>query len=378
MKKILNIKSHYQKAKAFYKNYERWLMPATLVIGFLVDYITFTSIQIAITFTLLFVYWAVAGATIIFINLYDAGKITFRVFPRQIPRSSAALKYARLFAPLVLQFTFGALLSTSLVFYWVSGAFSVSWPIVVIVAAAMISNDIFRHYLLKPVVQASVYFFTTFSLLSLVLPFIFKSLDPWVFGLAGALSMALFYPYIRILFLAGDHIKEKKRHLLAATLAIFCAMNVLYFTNIIPPIPLSLREAGLYHSLKISNGSYTMLTEPETFLGVILPGQTVHVKPADKIYFYTSIFAPTHVDVEIFDHWQYYDAQKKNWVTQSVLSFPIIGGRKEGYKGYSFRSNLAAGDWRIFVKNKRGQVLGRMNFAVQKTEGEITLQEVVK
>src|SRR3989344_376039 len=201
MKRLFNIKSYYQKIKEFYLRYERWLMSATLVVGFLVDYITFTSIQITITFALLFIYWLITGATIIFINRYDADAL-----PKK-------LKYIRLFAPLVIQFTFGALLGSSLVFYWLSGAFSVSWPIILIIVLLLVSNDLFKHYFLHPTIQVSIYFFTTLSLFSLILPFLFNSLEAWLFLLAGAISVAIFYPYIQF-FLSGEKIQQEKRRMI--------------------------------------------------------------------------------------------------------------------------------------------------------------------
>ncbi len=343
-------------------------MPATLVVGFLVDYITFTSIQISITFTLLLVYWAIAGATIVFINLYDAGKL------------SQKFRYARLFAPLVIQFTFGALLGSSMVFYWLSGALSVSWPIIVIVAVLMVFNDIFRHYFLKTVVLASVYFFITFSLFSLILPFLFKSLSPWLFVIAGAVSIAIFYPYIKFLPLGieAQYSKRPKKRLFIFVFSILGIMNFLYFANVIPPIPLSLREAGLYHSLNIEKGKYLMQAEPETFWESLTPEQALHVKPGQKVYFYTAIFAPAKLKTTIFHHWQYYNKATKEWENKDALSFDIAGGRKEGYKGYSFKSNLAPGTWRIFVKNERGQVLGRVKFDVERQKKEIGLREVVR
>ncbi|OGZ65591.1 MAG: hypothetical protein A3C06_00695 [Candidatus Taylorbacteria bacterium RIFCSPHIGHO2_02_FULL_46_13] len=366
MKRLFNVVSHYQKIKALYFRYERWLMPATLVIGFLVDYFTFTSIQISVTFGLLLAYWALAGATILFVHFYDADKL-----PKK-------LRYARLFAPLVIQFTFGALLGSSLVFYWLSGALSVSWPLILIVAGLMVFNDIFRQYFLKPVAQVSVYFFATLSLFSLTLPFLFTSLSPWLFVLASALAAALFYPYVRVIPLASEHSRHQKRRMAIAIAVIVTAMNGLYFANIIPPIPLSLREAGLYHDLKVSGGRYTMLGEPETIWGALIPGQTLHVKAGETIYFYTAIFAPPKLDARIFHDWQYYDPATKEWLSQGELSFTIIGGRKEGYKGYSYRSNLVGGHWRIFVKNQRGQVLGRLNFDVTMILENIQFQEIIR
>lgn len=363
------IVSHYQKIKGLYVKYERLLMPAMLVVGFLVDYFTFTNIQISITFALLFFYWVLAGTIIIFIPLYDGGKV------------SQKFKYVRLFSPLALQFAFGALLSASLVFYWFSGAFSVSWPLVGIIILLMVFNDTFRHYFEKSLVQISVYFFATISLFSLLLPFLFSSLSVWLFIGAGAISLVIFTVYIYYLGKFAPQLLEKKRQFFVSIIAITIVMNVLYFTNIIPPIPLALREAGMYHSLKVSSGRYAMAAEPENFLQsmqAVLFGQTMHIKAGATVYAYTAIFAPAKLQTTIVHHWQYYDPKIKNWITKGKLPFDITGGRKEGYKGYSYESKLAAGKWRVSVENQRGQVLGRVRFRIENVSEQVLLQEIIK
>src|SRR3989344_8754503 len=103
------IRANYNKIKMLYKKYERVLIPATLLGGVLVDYFTFTSIQISITFILLFGYWVIVGTTITFIHLYDANKVPEK------------FRYLSLFSPLIIQFCFGSLLGSSLIFYWFSG-----------------------------------------------------------------------------------------------------------------------------------------------------------------------------------------------------------------------------------------------------------------
>lgn len=363
------IASQYQRIKNFYIKYERVLMPATLVGGFLLDYFTFISIQITITFTLLLVYWVLAGAVIAFIHLYDAQKL------------SQKFRYIRLFAPLFIQFVFGALLSSSLIFYWFSGAFAVSWPLIVIIAVLMVSNDAFRHYFEKPLVHISVYFFATISLFSLLLPFLFKSLSMWLFVAAVAAALGIFWVYIRYLATVAEHVRAQKHRLFLAIIVIAGAMNVLYFTNIIPPIPLALREAGLYHSLTVSGGRYTMGGEPGDFLKTLqagISGEVIHVAPGEKTYLYTAIFAPASLKTTIVHHWQYYDQAQKEWVSRGKLQFNINGGRKEGYKGYSYQSNLAAGRWRVYVQNQRGQVLGRVRFTVEHVDAPVALQEIIR
>ncbi len=374
MKRLLNVKSHYLLVKNLYIRYERLLMPATLVVGFLVDYLTFISIKISLTFTVLSIYWLLAGTTIFFINYYDSEKINFS----GKLNLSTNLKYFRLFAPLLIQYLFGALLGASLIFYWFSGALSVSWPIILIIALLMVFNDIFRRYFLRPALQIAVYFFTTISLVTLIAPFIFKSLDPILFVVGGFISLVVFYFFIRFLPLKKENEKIQKNKFFIWVFGTFILMNVFYFLNIIPPIPLALREAGLYHSLEISEGKYKMRGEIEGFWEEIIPGQTLHVTGSEKVYFYTAIFAPTELKTEIVHHWQYYDKTKNEWVDKGFLPFEIVGGRKEGYKGYSFMSDLAEGDWRIYVQNQRGQVLGRIKFDVKGVEKKVELKEVIR
>lgn len=366
IKHIFNIKSHYQAAKSFYMRYERGLMPAMLLGGFLLDYIAFTAIQITFTLALVFAYWCTAGATIAFISIYDTGKITQK------------LKYLRLFSPLLLQFAFGALLSNSLIFYWFSGALSVSWPIVIIVALLMVFNDVFRHYFLQPAVQISVYFFATFSFLSIVLSFLIRSLSVWVFVSAGLLSLAVFLVFMYFAYRLKLPFYAQKRAILFSLAAIFCAMNGFYFFKIIPPIPLSLREAGLYHTLRSSGGSYTMGKEPESFWQRLIPSQVLHLAAGERVYCYTAIFAPHGLDTVITHRWQHYDANTKKWADKDKLSFHISGGRAKGYKGYSWNSQLEEGAWRIFVQNQRGQALGRIEFTVEYTQEPVALQEVIR
>lgn len=361
--------SHYQHIKNIYVKYERWLMSAMLVGGFLFDFVLFVNIDIPFKLTVLTCYWFLAGVAIAFMQVYDAGKM---------PRF---FRYVRLATPLVVQFCFGGLLNISLIFYWFSGAFSVSWPLLAITVALLLFNDRFRHQFSKPLVQIPVYFFVTFALFSLILPFWFASLNPWLFVVAGAGSVMIIGAYIcGVAYLAG-HSHWKIRQLLISIIVIAGIMNLLYFTNIIPPIPLALREAGLYHSLNVSGGQYVMKGEPETFWQQVQDavfGQTVHVAPNEKIYLYTAIFAPTNLKTTMVHHWQYYDTAQKKWLDRGDLSFVISGGRQEGYKGYSWQTNLAPGQWRVYVENLRGQVLARVRFTVQPVDAPVELQEVIR
>ncbi len=341
--------------KAIIQKYERFLMPVTLLAGTALDFFTFNTIQIKTQLILLVIYFVLAGLCIAYIHLHDS--------KGQIDRHPIS-RFARLTSQATLQFTFGALLSSSLVFYWYSGALGVSWPVILLLAILMVSNEAFRHYYSKPIVQIAVYFFTAFSLLTLILPVVFNSLSVWLFVYAGVLSLVFISFYIAGLARLVLHLREKTYRLFIPVLCILAGMNALYFFNMIPPIPLSLREAGVYHNIKRSGSDYVMQEEDQRWFESLLPGQTVHLAAGEKVYIYASIFAPADLNTQVVHHWQYYDASMGKWVSKDKLSYSITGGRKLGYRGYTLKSSVLPGKWRVDVETPRGLVLGRINFTV--------------
>ncbi len=366
MKNIFNLPNHYHRVKTFHSRYERFLMPTFLLLGFFSDYIVFANIEISTVLIFLSIYWVIAGVSIIIKTLYESGRLVFASRPIQLITS------------LSTQFSFGALLSGSMVFYWFSGALSISWPFIVIIALLMFFNDIFKEYFSKPIVQISLYFFITFSFFTLALPFLFNSISAWIFVTAGFLSLVVFFPYTILLSSINGLIQQNKKSIFTSIIIIFSVINVLYFTNIIPPIPLSVREAGAYHNISISRGVYTMTSETETFWQKLIPGQVVHLQVGETLYFYSAIFAPVKLKTTIIHHTQYYNETTKKWDDIAKSSFDIVGGRQQGYKGYSWIENPKPGKWRLYIKTKRGQVLGGMSLTVKRTVEPIETQEVIR
>ncbi|MBU1179839.1 DUF2914 domain-containing protein [Patescibacteria group bacterium] len=361
------VKKLYTQIKTWYEKYERLLLPATLVFGVIVDFITFSSIQINYAFVILGLHTLFVGAVIAYLNAHDAG-----LFKKE----NRTFAFIRLVCPLAIQFSFGALLSASFIFYFFSGSFYVSWPFILLIVILMVSNDVFREYYLRARVQVGMYFFLLFSTFAIVLPFALQKLGAWIFLLSGGLSLLVIFAY---LFALSHYIHEIKINIKSFTkpiAIIFIVINALYFLNIIPPIPLSLRDSAVGHSISASNGAYTILMEEESFLERILPGQTIHKKMGETIAVYTAIFAPGSLKTDIYHHWQYKENGK--WISKDILSYGIFGGRKDGFRGYSIKSDVPEGKWRVDVQTGRGQVLGRVRFDVVEIEETPLLIEVAK
>ena len=369
MLKFVNNFLRFRALKRLYERYERFTVPAMLLVGVIVDIVTFRTISVNTAFSILGVYAVIAGVMIALMHWYDSGK--------RLIEKPTTLGYIRLVAPLIVQFTFGALLSASLIFYWFSGAFSVSWPIILALIILIGANDVLREHYLKPIVQLSVFYFIIFSVLSVALPFAYNSISPWAFVSAGVGSLLLVGFYLKVLFHLRPDLKHLRPHPVVPVLIIFAVMNGLYFFNVIPPVPLSLTDTGVYHSVQRVGAGYSVTAEQESWFDKILPGQTIHTSSGDLVYVYASIFAPVELDTTAVHHWQYY-VDGEGWESMHRSTYGISGGRADGYRGYSYASNVTPGRWRVDVETVRGQVIGRITFTVEATDESITLEKITK
>lgn len=339
-----------QRLTAWIKRHERCFIPLMLLGGLSGDVIQYSALDIREKFILQAVYVIVATGGLLLIT-----------HPQDF--TNRALKTLKAIAPFLHQFAVGGLLSTSLLFYWFSGDVSVTWPILLIVALFMLSNEFLREHFLRPGVQVGVLSFSMFSLLSILFSFVFNSLEPMVFVEAGIASLGFMFIFV-LLLARVSNLSARLKPMMVTITAVFALMNISYFLHIIPPIPLSIRAAGIYHNVVRVNNDYVLTGENETWLDKLIPGQTLHVSAADSLYAYTAIFAPAELSTTIVHEWQYYADSKNKWLTEAAISFPMVGGRDEGYRGYTTKSHLIPGTWRVNVETTRGQILGRINFQV--------------
>jgi hypothetical protein len=90
-------------------------------------------------------------------------------------------------------------------------------------------------------------------------------------------------------------------------------------------------------------------------------------KDAGTLYVFTAIFSPNELNPNIIHEWQKYDETKKEWVTVNTVLLPIVGGRDDGYRTFSFKENPESGRWRVNVKTETEQLVGRVGVGVEKT-----------
>lgn len=335
--------------------YERYVSPISLVAGFISDnFIILKRVDLWTTDALFLFYLALSSAGIILINALEAGKIRQKFLLETAPA-----------VPILIQFAFGGLFSGFLSLYSRSAGYAVSWIFVVIVAVLLLGNERFSRFYVRVPVQISLLFTTLFAFLIFFLPVVFHQIGPWMFAYSGIVALVLIALFLELLIAIVPTAKKQLTTCARAIAVIYVLFNVLYFTNAIPPLPLSLKDAGVYHSVvhDTAAGDYVVQGEQEPWYDLLFPfDDTFHELPGQSVYVYTSIFAPSGLSTQVLHQWQY-DEQGK-WVTEAVIEYPIVGGRDGGYEGYSELANPAPGKWRVNVITQYGQIIGRISFTV--------------
>ncbi len=341
-------------AIALAQQYERHLSALSMVGGYAFDSYTFGRIDHASTHVVFIAYLAVAGIAIAVAHRLDSRP------PEREPsqRTRAILTAAT-------QFALGCLLSGFCVFYLRSASLWASWPYLLVLAGIFIGNEAFKHYTTRFTLSLLLYYFAILSYAILVVPVLIATIGTLPFIAAGIVALAVFWFYADVLaWLGRARFRQVRLYILAGVLAIYAAVNVFYFLKILPPLPLALADAGIYHSVKKVGDVYQAVEEPQPWTTLIGVPPLQHLVPGERLYLYASVFAPGRLATVIVHRWEWFDPKSRRWVFQSKVQFPIRGGRDAGYRAYSIKSKPRAGNWRVNIMTGDGRPLGRIRFAV--------------
>ncbi len=328
------------------------------LLGFVGDFITLNRIDQTFDSMMLAFYVLLAMTSII---LLYAG-----VADRCGDRMSA---FFRRWAPAIMQYAFGGLLSGMLIFYGRSSAFFESWPYILIILAAIYGNETIKNRESRLIYNLAIFFIGMFSYVVLITPVLLGKMSAFVFVGSGFLALFVMYWFFILLTKVVPNFIHLQRRIVVFTIGlIYVGFNVLYFTNVIPPIPLALKQLGIYHSVvhHKTDSTYALTYEkPVWYLPLRKSDSTFHYAQGDAIFCFASVFAPTRLtNANIYHHWEYYDPVSGAWQDHGRYAYAIQGGSDKGYRGYTQISNYREGKWRCTVETERGQALGRETFTV--------------
>ncbi|MDO8566851.1 MAG: DUF2914 domain-containing protein, partial [bacterium] len=270
--------------------------------------------------------------------------------------------------PIATQFALGGFWSGFVIFYGRSAVFGVSWPFLLFLFLVFLGSEYFSRYHSRLVFTSTLFFFALYSYAIFAVPVYTGTIGTLIFTLSGIVAISIFALFTMLLrFVGKERFIADVRQIRVWALLIFAVVNVSYFTNILPPLPLSAEYAGVYHLVWRVPGAYLAKSETDQPWQVRYLGfaPTLHIIPGEWTYAYGAIFAPTSLTTTVVHRWQWYDPTQKAWATKSAISYQIIGGRDGGYRGYSAFPIRDVGKWRVNIETIDGRIIARLPFMIE-------------
>jgi len=337
--------------------------------GFITDLILLNQVDDVLDNLVLLGYVCLSTLSLIIFYAALTGKVGGRYALRVQSLSAMAMQYA-----------FGGLFSGMLIFYGRSSDPLASWPFLLIIALVIAGNELLRDRGKRLVFNLTAYFVGIFSYIALVIPVLTGWIGPWVFMGSGALALVIVLGVVKLLRLfIPNYLMLQLRMIIFSIVGAFVVLQGMYWTNIIPPIPLSLVELSVVHQVVPSQGvqkSYTIYYENTPWWDLKAWWRpTLHIGGSATAACFSSVFAPAKMTTDIFHYWEKYNEVTGSWDKRFEIIYPISGEAREGgYRGFSQTDSASAGLWRCSVKTGRGQVLGHRTFYIDTSRRTVDLE----
>ncbi len=337
-----------------YARYEKFVPVIVFAVGFLWDTLTMTRVDNVIDHAILLFYLTALGVMICFTLRRQSGCDRPRPVRRLEPYFLWAINFAQ-----------GGLFSSFVIFYFKSVSLTRTFFFFILLLVLLIGNEFLHHRLENPRLLAVLYSFCLFSYLSIFLPTLLARIDHWVFLLAGAISLVL---STSIFVLGYAHPRpESPRLLLPAVVCVVATIlfvNVLYFANLIPPVPLALKDAGIYHQVvKTQEGYMVSYVTPPFWRFWKRWDDPFYYSPGESVSCYTAIYAPPRMTIRLVHVWSR-DNPTTGWTEMARIPFQISISREGGYRWISRKQSVTPGKWRVEVQTYHGRTLGTIDFTI--------------
>ncbi len=334
---------------------ERHLGAIAFVFGFGVDLVTFTVLSVS------FANLAFLG----YLGLAALAVALSHIFPRLDAHTHVAARIVSVVAPLAAQYAIGSLMSGFMIFYTKSADVSASWPFLALLALVFVGNEYFRTYYKYLAFQLALLFFALYAYLIFAVPLFVNRLGTPIFFASTGIAVGVYAVYLIILLrFRSKDIRRALRFALPSTIAVLLCIQLAYFTGALPPIPLTMADAGIAHTLVHRNGNYVTQGEVAPHWYEVWKKRTTHIVQGSPLVAYAAVSAPIKFSARVVHRWEHYDDDSRSWVTESYIAFAISGGRPGGYRGYSEYTPKKDGQWRVAVETPEGQVIGRIPFVL--------------
>jgi hypothetical protein len=343
------------KIQGAYQKHSRWIPLASFAGGFVFDMLTISRIDAIVTILQQTIYIAAVGALVALELLEGTREIKP---PRWLGRAWEYREAA-------LHFLLGALLNGYAIFYFKSASALTSFVFVGLLLGVLVANEFLRFG------QSRIQVHT--ALLSLCLISFMACLWPILLGFIGVIPFLAAVVSSGLAFHAFSRWLEPRlssrpgllrKQVTRPFIAVHAIFAALYFAHAIPPVPLSVRYMGIYHSIEKKDGAYHLGYTRPAWKFWQSGDQTFLARPGDVVHSFVQVFSPTRFKDELYVRWLQW-SERGGWQPSDAIPMQVTGGRDEGYRGVTKKTNYSPGLWRVQVETRDGQEIGRISFRIE-------------
>ncbi|SEA37681.1 DUF2914 domain-containing protein [Psychroflexus halocasei] len=355
MNKVLET---YRKSRfrQFLRKHQKYAPLLFFIGGFIFDSLTLRRIDRLYDLVVLCLHMTSLTVVLYLYNLADDGKWR-----------NTFLERFQLYFPLAIQFFFGALSSAFVIYFSRSVSLSKTIFFFVILVGLLIANEFLKKRISNKYLQFSVYFFVSFTFFTFIIPVFVKMMNTGVFIFSGLVSLILTLLLLMTIYYRSPSTRAevKLKKILSFIFGIYLMINTFYFFNLIPPVPLSLEEGMAAHHVEKNDQEYIVTYETDDWYVFWRDHRLKFISsPGEKVYIFTSIFAPTQIKKKVFHRWKWFDEKTDDWELIEDIGYKITGGRGDGYRGYTFKKNVKEGTWKVEVITEEELILGVIDFEI--------------
>ncbi len=346
------------RIKIWVQNNERLVTSSAFMGGFGIDLLTLNRIDQWFDNFILLSYMVIAAIAILIINTDIEERFGLAI----ISKASPLALYAA-------QLAFGGLLSGFVIFYTKSASWYVAWPFLIVLYLLFLGNDRMLKYYKRLEVQTGMLFGALFAMAIFFVPTTLKMVGDLIFILSGITSVVIMFVFLKLLYALLPSISQVRRWKIRRNIfMIFVVFNILYFSNIIPPIPLSLKQIEIYHDVKrTGTNQYTVTKQDYAWYQLdhhIWKNEFIKTSATDRVFVFASIFGPEELRADVYHKWQWFNPATQQWKDVIEVEYALTGGRDGGFRWYSFVTDPTPGAWRVRVTGNHDREIGRIQFDV--------------
>ena len=271
--------------------------------------------------------------------------------------------------PLAVQFFLVGHCSAYVIFYSRSVSLTKTIAFFIILVILLFANELLKHRISNKYLQFGAYFFVNFTFFTFFLPIVLNTMNSLIFVISGFISLCISLCFILFIYFRSPSTRKDISgfKVTGLILGLYALINLFYFFNLIPPVPLSLEKGFVAQKVEKQQQHFEVTYQASRWYTFWRSySNRVQWTPGDSIFVFTSIFAPADLEKSVYHRWKWFSPGTNGWQITDKIGYQITGGRDEGYRGFTYKQQLASGRWSVDVITGEGLVLGSIDFKVVK------------